>query len=284
MDHKLGIYEAVANILPLSILESCIRYFAFTFAMWAILWIAHRGSWRRRIIQNRSPTKADYRREVLTSIRSMIIFAFITTPAVIMRMNGFAVERMPVLESFWGIVLSVSMLLVIHDTYFYWTHRVIHHQSLFRKWHKTHHRSVSPNPFTAYAFDWREAIVHGFFLGSWVVLAPTPFIALFIWSFIMIIRNIWGHAGTELHPAGMADHWLWGNFTTTVHHDLHHSGKFSYNFGLYFTWWDRLMGTEHPEYRAIFREITERTARKQDKRLVDQTLVAASAEKQSDLV
>jgi sterol desaturase/sphingolipid hydroxylase (fatty acid hydroxylase superfamily) len=21
------------------------------------------------------------------------------------------------------------------------------------------------------------------------------------------------------------------------------------NFGLYFTWWDRLMGTEHPDYR-----------------------------------
>jgi hypothetical protein len=30
------------------------------------------------------------------------------------------------------------------------------------------------------------------------------------------------------------------------------------HFGLYFTWWDRMMGTEHPQYRAIFREVTGR--------------------------
>ncbi|MEO8115092.1 MAG: hypothetical protein ABI655_11960, partial [Phenylobacterium sp.] len=25
-----------------------------------------------------------------------------------------------------------------------------------------------------------------------------------------------------------------------------------WNFGLYFSWWDRWMGTEHPEYLARF--------------------------------
>jgi sterol desaturase/sphingolipid hydroxylase (fatty acid hydroxylase superfamily) len=32
---------------------------------------------------------------------------------------------------------------------------------------------------------------------------------------------------------------------TTRDHDLHHS-SYHYNFGFHFTWWDRLMGTEHP--------------------------------------
>ena len=40
--------------------------------------------------------------------------------------------------------------------------------------------------------------------------------------------------------------------TTTTHHDLHHSSG-RYNYGLYFTWWDRWMGTEHPEYVRRFR-------------------------------
>src|SRR5215469_6146336 len=33
--------------------------------------------------------------------------------------------------------------------------------------------------------------------------------------------------------------------------DLHHQ-SFRSNFGLYFTWWDKLMGTEHPEYGKTF--------------------------------
>jgi sterol desaturase/sphingolipid hydroxylase (fatty acid hydroxylase superfamily) len=28
------------------------------------------------------------------------------------------------------------------------------------------------------------------------------------------------------------------------------------NFGLYFTWWDRFMGTEHPEYRTRTKLVT----------------------------
>lgn len=34
-----------------------------------------------------------------------------------------------------------------------------------------------------------------------------------------------------------------------THHDMHHASGNS-NFGLYFTWWDRMMGTEHPQYLA----------------------------------
>jgi hypothetical protein len=60
------------------------------------------------------------------------------------------------------------------------------------------------------------------------------------------------------HLAGMAAPALFWRFDTTTHHDLHHNGSFAHNFGLYFTWWDRIMGTEHPQYRAIFREVTGR--------------------------
>ena len=41
--------------------------------------------------------------------------------------------------------------------------------------------------------------------------------------------------------------------TTVTHHDLHHSES-RWNFGLYFTWWDRWMGTEHPRYKEEFRK------------------------------
>ena len=66
-----------------------------------------------------------------------------------------------------------------------------------------------------------------------------------------------GHAGVELHPAGMARSALLGWNTTTTHHDLHHQ-TVRYNFSLYFTWWDRLMRTEHPGYLQEFDRVITR--------------------------
>ena len=47
--------------------------------------------------------------------------------------------------------------------------------------------------------------------------------------------------------------WLGFNNTTTGH-DLHHElGRD--NYGFYFRWWDKLMGTEHPGYAAKFKAV-----------------------------
>ncbi|MEM9502296.1 MAG: sterol desaturase family protein, partial [Pseudomonadota bacterium] len=75
-------------------------------------------------------------------------------------------------------------------------------------------------------------------------------IFLFLWH--MIIRNVMAHAGHELFPAGWVDNPLTDWISTTTHHDLHHSDR--HNYGFYFTWWDRWMGTEHPRYKEEFRK------------------------------
>ena len=129
---------------------------------------------------------------------------------------------------------------------------------VFKALHLTHHRSITPTPFAAYAFSTGEAAVEAGFVLVWLLFVPVPVAAGAAFMAIMIVRNAWGHVGIEIHPRWWADHPVTGLFTTTVHHDLHHSGGLKYNFGLYFTWWDRMMGTEHPRYRAIYREVTGR--------------------------
>jgi len=54
---------------------------------------------------------------------------------------------------------SIVLMIFIHDTYFYWTHRAMHWKPLFKVVHKTHHLSVNPTPFAAYAFHPLEALV-----------------------------------------------------------------------------------------------------------------------------
>ena len=68
----------------------------------------------------------------------------------------------------------------------------------------------------------------------------------------MMARNAIGHCGYELFPARRDGRPLFDWMTTVTHHDLHHAHA-GWNLGLYFTWWDRWMGTEHPEYHARFR-------------------------------
>jgi len=258
MPNHLTLANAFWHVLPDVFLFDGGRYAIGAVSMAAILWLVHRTSLKARIIQNRRPSRADYGREMLTSLRSVVVYALVATPALWLQANGYTAAdyrgRAPTLV----VALFVVLLMVAHDTYFYWTHRAMHDPRLFKRWHRTHHRSVTPTPFAAYAFDWREAVVQAAFVSIWISLVPTPPLAMFIFLGVMIIRNVMGHSGTELHPRGMADHWFWGLFTTTTHHDMHHCGSFTHNYGLYFTWWDRLMGTENPAYRDTYRRITER--------------------------
>lgn len=258
IDEGFTITEAAFRVFPRVILFDGGRYLVATLVMSAILYVAHRTALRARIIQTRKPTRVDYRRELLASLRTVLVYATLATPALWLSRNGYVAGRYEGEASALTIAGFVIALLIAHDSWFYWTHRVMHSRALFKHFHRLHHRSITPTPFTSYAFDWTEAAVQVLFVLIWISLISTPWIAIFGFLVIMIIRNVWGHCGTELHPPGFADHWLCGNFTTTTHHDLHHNGSFNHNFGLYFTWWDRLMGTEHPRYREIFREVTSR--------------------------
>ncbi len=250
--------DAALRVFPNVFLFDGGRYVIATLLMSAILFLVHRTWLRARIIQTRRARRTDYVRELLTSLRTVIVYALLFTPVLWLKSHGFGPGAYTGPVNWLVMTGFVIALLITHDAYFYWTHRLLHTPRFFKRWHRTHHKTITPTPFTAYAFDWREAAVHATMPAIWQLVIPTPNGAFFIFLGIMIVRNTWGHCGTELHPRGFADHWFWGHFTTTTHHDLHHSGGFGSNYGLYFTWWDRICGTEHPRYREIFREITSR--------------------------
>ncbi|WOR15682.1 sterol desaturase family protein [Hyphomonas sp. FCG-A18] len=145
---------------------------------------------------------------------------------------------------FW---LSMPLLIIFHDTYFYWTHRAMHHPKLYKLFHMTHHRSHNPTPFTAYSFAPLEAIVSYLYVPLALMVIPTHGIALYTVLTIMIFKNAIGHCGYEVFPRHWAKLPVLGWLTTVTHHDMHHE-RGNGNFGLYFTLWDRWMGTEHANY------------------------------------
>ncbi len=215
-----------------------------------IIWAFWRGHYASRKIQARNATAQDYRREIFASLRTAVIFSITGFCMYFAHWAGWLTiyEDFSVKGPVYFVVTLIAMIIG-QDAYFYWTHRAMHHPRLFRTFHWTHHKSKTPTPWAAYAFDVPEAIVMVAFVPLWAALVPMHDLAIFAFVTWQIVRNVMGHAGVELYPVSGKPSLLFGWWNTTTHHDLHHQSDRS-NYGLYFSWWDRWMGTEHPDYQA----------------------------------
>lgn len=245
--------DAFLNAWPKILAFDLGRYVIASTLMALVLAVFWRAGLARRKIQSRQASWADIRREIATSVRTAIIFSlngFVIHLAVTAGIMTVYVDFSEQGLAYW--LASLAFMLVAHDTWFYWTHRLIHDRRLFRRFHRTHHLSRTPTPFAAYAFDVPEAMINAVFMPLYLLVVPMHVSALMAFMTVMIVRNVMGHAGVELHTRGWLDSPLTRWISTTTHHDLHHA-EARWNYGLYFTWWDRLMGTEHPQYAERFR-------------------------------
>ncbi len=210
------------------------------------------GRLKDRKIRPRAPDGRQMRRELAFSLRTVVIFTLVGVFSVLGAELGFFPTYFHIEERGWAyFAFNLTALIVLHDAWFYWTHRLIHHPRLFRRAHRTHHKSHNPSPWTAYSFDTAEAVINAVFLPIALFFMPTSILAIVLFLAHMILRNAVGHCGYELFPARRDGRPMFDWLTTVTHHDLHHA-QAGWNYGLYFTWWDRLMKTEHPLYHEKF--------------------------------
>lgn len=239
------------------------RYLIAASLTFAIVWGLRRTALKARKIQPREATSADMRREFAQSLQSVFVYVIGACFVIWGREVGVFHDVFGVSFGLGMDLLILAAIVMAHDAYFYWAHRFMHHPRLFRHFHRAHHRSITPTPWAAYSFAMPEAAVMFLFVPLWLFFVPTPGWVMVTWLNFQIIRNAMGHAGFEFFPRWWLNSPLTRWINTTVHHDLHHNGGFNTNFGLYFTWWDKWMGTEHPKYHAKFREVTGRTQAKE---------------------
>jgi lathosterol oxidase len=236
------------------------RYVIAAGAAFLVFWVWGRERWRHRLIQHEYPADKHLRRELAYSASTAVIFSVV---GVILRYGAqYGVFRVydDVRAYGWAyFAFSVLLLPVLQDTYFYWTHRAMHHPLLFRYVHRVHHLSTNPSPLAAYAFAPLEALVQAAYVPLVALFIPVHTVALFVFLAFMILRNVLGHLGMELMPRGFTRSRFWRWSTTTTHHSHHHR-HFGTNYGLYLTVWDRLMGTTHPGYEEAFEEVASRPA------------------------
>lgn len=235
-----------------------LRYFIAASSAYLIFWIIFRKRWQHRMVQQKWP-KADRKwSEFKYSMSTVVVFSLVGFSIVQLKLMGYTKLYDDISEYGWTwLVISVLIMFVAHDTYYYWIHRWMHHPRVFKYVHLVHHRSTNPSPWAAYAFHPIEAFLEALIYLVFVLSLPVYGLAVMIFLISMIIRNVVSHLGMEILPQWfIRTRWLnW--MTSTTHHDLHHK-NFDTNYGLYFTWWDRWFGTEDDTYVSTFEEVTSR--------------------------
>jgi sterol desaturase/sphingolipid hydroxylase (fatty acid hydroxylase superfamily) len=136
-------------------------------------------------------------------------------------------------------LLVVPALLLAHDAYFFWVHYLMHRGPFWRvSHHSVHHQFHNVTPWSAFSVHPIEGFIE-------LLFRP-----VLLMSFAL---NIIGHSGYELCPKNFATSPLTKFSSCATYHYLHHRNS-NCNFALFFTFWDRVMGTMNPEYPAFYAE------------------------------
>lgn len=216
-----------------------------------------RIAWKK--IQAKFPRSKDYWREIGFSTLSILIF--VLPPLIILHTPEIRQHTRfymdPPQHGWLWFGFAFILMMLMHDTYFYWMHRFIHHPRLFKWVHLVHHRSTNPSPWAAYAFHPLEAVLESMIFVIFLFTIPITGWHLLVFFALSLTYNVYGHLGYELYPAGTSKHWLGKWINTSVSHNMHHH-YFKGNYGLYFLFWDRMMGTLRKDYDENFNEVTTR--------------------------
>jgi len=229
-----------------------LRYVMISGLFYWLLWQRPPEKVRAIKLMRGQPQPGVVRREIGWSLLSSFIYA---APAAVVieiwKLGGTAVYVDAQVFPLWWIPVSVFIYLFLQDTYFYWTHRAMHHPKLFRAMHRVHHESRPPTPWAAFSFHPWEAMIGAVFPPLLALFIPIHVGAVMFILLLMTIAAVFNHSGWEIFPKWWLRAAPGRHLITAAHHDLHHKNP-RVNFGLYFRFWDKRMGTDVMETEYDF--------------------------------
>ncbi len=220
------------------------RYLLIVGSIFSVFWIFLRTWTEKRKVSEKRFTRADIWREIRASFWFVCA---ISVPVAFFAMPEnrhltrlyFDLREYPL----WWPPLSFLILLVGQDAYFYWTHRMMHSSKwLYQTMHSVHHRSLYPSAFATFAMHPTEALVASGFNFAMALVIPLHFGTFMFYQLVQLLLNIYGHLGADVLPQSWKQRPVLRHLNRTAAHAGHHR-YFRVNYGLYFTFWDRWMGT-----------------------------------------
>lgn len=191
------------------------------------------------------------RSDVTLSVLSSAIFAVCAALMTAAYKLGYTrLYLQPQQYGLWYLAFSLVLVVVLQDAYFYFTHRLSHHPKCYKWLHSGHHYSKNPTPWTAFAFDPAEAMIQSIYLIGITMLIPMHLSVLVALVMVMTMGALIHHFGVRLFADSALGRWLGSWMVGCTHHWLHHR-KYTVHYSLYFTFWDRVMGTQYAGYEDV---------------------------------
>jgi plant 4alpha-monomethylsterol monooxygenase len=148
------------------------------------------------------------------------------------------------LPPWYVIVAQLLFFIYLDDFLYYWMHRTMHTQWLYKRIHGWHHRIVTPWAITGHYMHPLEYIATGTLALAGPLLVGAHVVTLWIWFAFRQWEAAEGHCGYEFpwsptHLLPLND--------GAIHHDAHHA-KVKGNYAGFFPWTDALFGTLARDY------------------------------------
>ncbi len=242
-----------------SFIGNIIEYTLFIAPFFVIFWWLFKKKFQAiRIQETPRATTHHFQHDLKHTLVTLLIFAVMDVTLLHLQSKGYTFLYNNIEQYGWVyLVISFAIVLFLHDAFFYWTHRAMHHPKLYSFFHRVHHESTDPSPLTSGSFHPSEAVVENALQFILPFVMPLHFSVILAWQLFDIINNVLGHLGYELYPKGWVKMPILKYKTASTHHNMHHQ-LFNGNYALYFTWWDKWMGTEFKDYESRHEQIFER--------------------------
>ncbi len=219
-----------------------VRYFLVAGGTYWLFYSSNHKSLVKGSVNLKSPSRKLIKQDITLSIITTAALAICAAMVMTVYDSGATRIYGSVDEyGVWYLIASFLGVILLQDTCFYFFHRGFHHPRLFNWLHRGHHYSKHPTPWTSFALDFPEALIQGLFLVAVVFIIPLHFGVLTLLLITMTIWALVNHLGFELFPQ-FPQHWLGKWLISSDHHSFHHR-HYAQHYGLYFTFWDRLLGT-----------------------------------------
>jgi len=194
------------------------------------------------VLQKRrpQPDKSAYPRRIGKAIRWSVLNivgnAILTGGVVVLIANGHSRVYYSIGDYGWSYLAASALALILFtETLVYWIHRGLHGRFLYRCLHQYHHEFRAPNSWVSMAFHPADSFsqaapyhIFAFLFPTWVGLYAGALVLVTLWTFLIHDEML------LCLPSNIV------NFTS--HHEIHHFCN-KYNYGQFFTFWDRLAKT-----------------------------------------
>ncbi|KAJ6647358.1 Delta(7)-sterol 5(6)-desaturase erg3B [Pseudolycoriella hygida] len=204
--------------------------------------------------------KNQVRQEIECALKAVPVMSLLTTPWFWGEVKGYSqlYETPTLYGDLPYTILSIGLFLFVTDCMIYWVHRGIHHPYVYKWLHKPHHKFVVPTPFSSYAFHPLDGFLQSLPYHIFVYLVPMQK-CLYIAMYIFV--NFWVVGIHEAFLTSIGNFLLQSKIVnSSAHHSVHHL-YFNYNYGQYFTLWDRLGGSyrqpSDEQYNDVLRKDRE---------------------------